>query len=234
VALLTVFTGMIAYGWVFHDLEDCGCFGPIEIAPGVSIGKNTVLLVLAILAWAGLRQTKRETARPAGIAAVKVLACAAAAGVILPYAFLRLEPSVEADGPDRPFAQFVFEADGVEWDLGTGEYFVAMYSTTCGHCLETIATLNELAMQPDFLLPIVALCYEDEPGSFEEFSALGGAIFPMHSLGGYIRTFFSLVGDAPPRFIYILDGRQVAFWDDEVPEPGQVQQARARTAPHNR
>ena len=50
-ALLGVFTGLILYGWMFKNLKDCGCFGPIEISPGMSILKNAVLALMCMAAW---------------------------------------------------------------------------------------------------------------------------------------------------------------------------------------
>ena len=31
-------------------------------------------------------------------------------------------------------------------------------------------------------------------------------------------VFFEFIGDAPPRFFYVKDGRQIHFWDEKVPE----------------
>ena len=54
-ALLLGFSGLIVYAWVFHGLEDCGCFGKyIATSPAVSILKNVLMMaVLAVILGKG-------------------------------------------------------------------------------------------------------------------------------------------------------------------------------------
>ena len=47
-------------------------------------------------------------------------------------------------------------------------------------------------------------------------------MFPLHSLSDQIRTFFSFVGAAPPRFYYMRDGIPMKFWDESVPDVNEV------------
>jgi uncharacterized membrane protein YphA (DoxX/SURF4 family) len=49
--ILVGFTGLMGYAWAFHNIADCGCFGPIEMSPGVSIAKNVILVALCLGAW---------------------------------------------------------------------------------------------------------------------------------------------------------------------------------------
>lgn len=223
-ALLLVFSALIAYGWLYHDLEDCGCFGRMEMSPRVSLAKNVFLLAMTVLAWAGWRR-RAAVARLTSAVLARASACGVAAVCLALYACVHLEPAVKVTEENRPFAQFVFEADGMSWDLGRGEYFVAMLSATCEHCMASIPAVNALAATPGFP-PIVGLCYEEEPGSFEEFRALTSPAFALHSLGSQGRLFSSFIGQEPPRFIYIRDGRQVAYWDQDVPGVAAVLKAR--------
>ena len=221
IVLLLVFAGLIAYGWAFHDLDDCGCFGPIEMSPRVSIAKNVVLIILGILAWCGSRRRPKPSApkRVWPVRLAKALVCAVAASCLTCYGYSHLEAVVDpGDEGARPFAQFVFEIDGMEWDLGVGEYFVVMLNTTCEHCMESVEQLNELALIPEFP-PIVGLCFEEEEGELADFREMTAPEFPLYSLGDRVRVFYSLVGEAPPRFIYARDGRQIVFWDETLPDP---------------
>ena len=226
-ALLVVFTFLISYGWLVSDLEDCGCFGPIEMSPQVSIAKNILLLLLAAAAWLGLRFGQFAEASPLTRGRARIAMCAFLATVIVLYAFSQMEPVVKATEDSRPFAQFVFDLDGVHYDLGKGEYFVAMLDAACEHCMATVEDLNQRLILPDFP-PIIGLCYEQETGLLDEFRDATGALFPLYSLGDRVRLFFSLVGEAPPRFIYVYEGRQIVYWDLEVPDATLV--ALARTA----
>ncbi|MDQ1257465.1 MAG: hypothetical protein QG656_2070 [Candidatus Hydrogenedentes bacterium] len=224
VALLAVFTGLIAYGWIYNDLADCGCFGPIEMSPRVSIAKNVILLLIAAVAWHG---ASKHSARPWIKAFVATVAALALAG----YAYAHLEnvPIVPENPVDDtqpgPFAEFVFDADGIHYDLGKGEFFIVMLNTTCEHCMASVESVNELSLAADFP-QVVGICYEEEPGLLDTFRDMTAPIFPLYSLGDRIRLFFSLVGEVPPRFILARDGEQIAYWDETAPTAEQVQQAR--------
>ncbi len=227
-ALLAVFTGLIAYAWAFHGLKDCGCFGPIEISPGVSILKNVAMGAIAVLA---LCLTGRQQAAPVrwkpvtGKLVLVVLLMAGAAA----YAAAHLQ---DVAPKERPFAQFVFDVDGQAFDLGSGEYLVAMLSMTCEDCMASVPALNDLFYMPG-LPPLVALCYEAHQGAMEAFRNSTNPEFPMHSLGDQVRLFFSLVNQEPPRLNYVRDGERLAFWDETIPSVDQIQAALAqyRNAP---
>jgi len=146
-----------------------------------------------------------------------VAACGVAA-----YAYAHLEAAPKEKGT---FSQFVFEIDGEEYDLGRGEYFVAVLSMTCDHCVASVPEINALAETPGFP-QVVALCYEEEKGSMDTFQAETDANFPMYSLISSVRTFFDLIGQEPPRFYLVRDGRAVKFWDTAVPSAEDVSAAR--------
>ncbi len=219
-ALLLAFTALIAYGWAFHDLQDCGCFGRLEMSPGISMLKNAGLGLLCAMAWAGLAakgqvfpgqaSSSRPALRRGGIA--KAVVCVCLSAVLAAYAASDIEASPEEY---RPFAQFVFEADGELWDLGQGEYIVAMLNATCEHCMASVERLNELALLPE-LPPVIGLC-EGTEESIEEFRLATGPQFPLQIIG--IRTFYGLIENSPPRFYVVRDGEALVGWDEEVPEP---------------
>jgi hypothetical protein len=217
-ALLAVFTALIGYGWAFHGLEDCGCFGKlIEMSPRVSIGKNVALAILCMLAWQCADASSNWGARAIRYG-IPFWAAVAATG----YAYAHLEAAPKSDA--GVFSQFVFEEEGVTYDLGTGEYFVPILNMTCEHCMASVAKTNVLAQTPGFP-PIVALCYEDEEGDLANFQAQTAPEFPLHPLGAAKRLFFSLIGKAPPRFYLIRDGKPVKFWDEQVPSAEDVLKA---------
>lgn len=227
--ILAVFTGLIAYAWAFYDLKDCGCFGAIEMSPRVSIAKNVFLVLCCGAAWWGCRRAVAPKGlHPLVSVAVKMLACVVAAAAVVAYAYSNME-IVDNDTP-RPFAQFVFEADGVQWDLGQGEYFVPVLSMVCEDCMASVTTINDLALESDFP-PIVALCYEDNKGDLEAFRQTTGAVFPLYSLGDRVRTFYELVDPEPPRFYLIRDGASLQYWDEKPPEASVVRDLLAQPIP---
>ena len=217
-ALLAGFTGLILYGWLFHDLQDCGCFGPIEISPAASIGKNVLIAALALAAWAGLAWTGRLSSTWRRMAATMPAAIVAALAVsAYSYAHVETPPTPGA----RTFAEFVFQSDGKTTDLGKGEYLVAIMSMDCKECMATVPKINELSQESD-VPEVVGLGYEPAPGDLEKFRDATVPEFPLFSIGNDVGKFFSLIGDWPPRFALIRDGVQIHYWDDDPPPASEV------------
>ena len=217
-ALLAGFTGLILYGWLFHDLKDCGCFGPIEISPAASIGKNVIIAALAIAGWVGFAITRRLRSTW-GWLAPTIPAAVVAALAVSGYSYAHVQPPAPPGAP--LFAEFVFQSDGETTDLGKGEYLVAIMSATCPHCMEIVPNINELSQQPG-VPKVVGLCYEDAPGKLEEFRDATAPEFPLFSMGDNFLKFSSLYEYAPPRFALVRDGVQIHYWDDDPPPASEV------------
>lgn len=217
-ALLAGFTGLILYGWLFNDLKDCGCFGPIDISPAASIGKNVIIAALALAAWAGLAWTSRLSSTWRQVAVTMPAALVAALAVSV-YSYAH----VEAPAPPgaRTFAEFVFQSDGKTTDLGKGEYLVAIMGMDCKDCMATVPKINELSREPG-VPEVVGLGYEPAPGDLEKFRDSTAPEFPLFSIGSDTGKFFSLIGDWPPRFALVRDGVQIRYWDDEAPAASEV------------
>jgi len=220
-ALLAGFTGLIAYAWAFHGIQDCGCFGRFEISPGVSIAKNVVLAALCLGAWLGYSRSAGHSASVRSLLMRYGVTVVAACGVTA-YAYAHLEAVPKEKGT---FSQFVFGVGGVKYDLGRGEYFVAILSMTCKDCKASVPAINDLAATPG-LPQVVALCYEDEKGAMDSFQAQTAPEFPMYSMGSSVMTFSGLIGQEPPRFYLVLDGKALKFWDETVPSADEVLAAR--------
>jgi hypothetical protein len=230
-ALLVAFSALIAYGWAFHTLEDCGCFGTsIQLGPGASIFKNVVLLVMTGIAWFMFRGITDENARKLQMPAL------GAAGAALAAVFAVGLLGADADGPvtktagpaltaedakNRPFAKFVFEKDdGAKVDLGDGAYVIPILNATCEHCQEAVGTLNEVALT-DGYPAIVALVYADSEEAMDEFNAIAAPQFDAFNID--MSTLFDLViGNAPPSFYHTVDGAVKDVLDAEEPTAGQL------------
>jgi uncharacterized membrane protein YphA (DoxX/SURF4 family) len=230
-ALLLAFTGLIIYGWGFKGLTDCGCFGSmVKMTPGVTIAKNLVMMAMVAAGEFGLRaRSRRWVGEPQRGGFKRVaqgivgLLCLGAVVVALGVGYRQGKSggdSVGSDPPpekkDAPFARFRFEAEGIDYDLGRGEYLVALLSDSCDHCEEAVPQLNELAdLLGESLPPIVGLCL-GEKETLAQFRERSGPQFPTVLIEPLI--FFDLIGDAPPRFILIRDGRPLQSWDEELPD----------------
>jgi hypothetical protein len=203
------------------------------MSPGISIGKNAVLLLLCIVAWWGSyhRATKatERYSRWTAVGIKLVFSMAVAAGVD-GYAYSNME-TIDENVP-RPFAQFVFEANGLVYDLGKGTYLVPMMSMTCEHCMASVEAINDLTIEAG-TPRIVALCYEENEGELETFCETTGAVFPLYSLEDRVRTFFDLA-PIPPRFYLVRDGVVLRYWDEEPPAAAEILNLMARLhARHN-
>jgi len=222
--LLAFFTLLILYGWIFHDLKNCGCFGPLEVSPGISIAKNAVLAAIAGAAAIGvvLSGTEVRARAPRLRLLLAAIAVAGTAGITAyGYWDLNRQAVHVVEGKPGPFASFVFDLPEGHFDLGKGEYLVAMLSMDCEHCMESVPLLNEFLYQSGFP-PIVGICLEEQSGDLEEFRAITGPQFPLYSIGDQVRLFFNLIGKEPPRISYVRNGHQAAFWDERVPTPEEL------------
>ena len=222
--MLVVFTGLILYGWLFHDLADCGCFGALEISPGASIAKNVVLFGLGLLAWVG--RAIRGEPRPLTLGRCLIgLVTLLLTGAIVGYAYQTLnevkdptQVAVDAAGRETGvFSDFVAQTDQGLFDLGVGEYLVAMLSMDCEHCMEEVPKLNQLMYLAD-VPQVVALCLVENDGDMETFRALTQPEFPMHPIVDQPLTYFTLIGEDTFRVYYARDGRALKFWDGHPPE----------------
>ncbi len=214
--LLAVFTGLVGYAWAYHGLKDCGCFGKlIPLGPLETTLKNAAMM--ALLIWAWLRAKRLDYGAGASSSnaaeAVRSLAALGALAVVALCIFFTDNaaffnpPKVEKE---RPFAQFQVETpDGAVLDLGQGEYFVAMMSTTCDDCAAAVAPLNEVYLSQS-TPPLVALMLGTEE-SQQEFEANTSPEFPRRLIDDL--QFLSLIGKEPPRFYIIQDGKPVRYLD---------------------
>ena len=147
--VLVVFTLLIIYGWVFFDIEDCGCFGPLEMSPGISIAKNIVLMLLGGLGWfAAWKNSGRD--RPSVIY-VKSFLCGLSAVAIAAYAFSLLDRDIPLNNGRETalFSQFIVETEEGIFDLGNGEYLIVVLSLACDECVREVPVLNQLLVHPD-------------------------------------------------------------------------------------
>ncbi|MCL4216426.1 MAG: hypothetical protein KJ052_05400 [Candidatus Hydrogenedentes bacterium] len=222
--LLLVFSALLLYAWAFRDLEDCGCFGAfIGVGAGVSLLKNLMLLAMLGIIWFARIEYASPTKSPAyhrklpraqrmtlGFLALIVVGLGAILGDNKAFfspseAFLEAGPyaGVTVAGPDR------------EYDLGEGDYFVALLSATCDHCQDAVVYLNEVALVLGDDMPVVGLVQGDE-ASLDTFISLTEPLFPTQLVDDLF--FFEHIGRLPPRFVVVHDGQVRRFLD--ALEPG--------------
>ena len=122
--------------------------------------------------------------------------------------------------PAESLINYKMSWQGREIDLARGTCFVGMLSDSCVHCAEDVAKLNRLMERPGFP-PVVGLMLGEED-SLQNFQAAYKPKFPLMLIP--VLEFLNLIGDAPPRFMLVMDGRQIKFWDDKLPDESAVMQ----------
>lgn len=225
-ALLLVFTGLIAYGWAFNDLEDCGCFGKyVSMGPLASIFKNVVMLGAVVVGWLGgssLTGANGNVLRvPTVVQTAAVLVAFLGVGGLTLSAGQAEESETEsamapepASGSSGPFARFAFKQDGQTFNLGEGQHLVAMLSATCEHCMSWVEPLNELTLLPE--LPTLVGLMLGSTDEIQQFRDMTFPMFPTKRVPDPL-VFLEFVGSAPPRLHLVHDGESQQHWDEDVP-----------------
>jgi hypothetical protein len=119
-------------------------------------------------------------------------------------------------GADK-FSGYVFEWKDKRYDLTRGLYIVVMISDSCEGCAEIVRSLNSLTENKD-LPPIVAFVL-GEKETLERFRRNYSPAFPTNLMAPL--EFIDRIGEAPPRFILVKDGKQLRYWDTKRP-PDEV------------
>ena len=242
-AVLTGFTILIVYAWFYHDLGDCGCFGGyLAMGPGASIAKNLVLMALIGVAWRWEHRVPAEQggqapARAGRVrrAALGVLACGV---VVLAVAFgdnAHFFSALSYD-PTSDFSRMRLAFEGERWELAQGTYVLVVLTATCEHCQATVESLNEVVVAPD-TPPVIGLLFGENEEELTEFRNVTQPLFPTPTIEADI--FFDLIGEEPPRFYFIEDGKALRHLDDLEPTvdvllafiEGRELQTAAKTAP---
>jgi hypothetical protein len=111
-------------------------------------------------------------------------------------------------GADK-FSGYVFEWKDKRYDLTRGLYIVVMISDSCEGCAEIVRSLNSLTQNKD-LPPVVAFVL-GEKETLERFRRNYSPAFPTNLMAPL--EFIDRIGEAPPRFILVRDGKQLHYWD---------------------
>ncbi len=235
--IIIVFTILITYAWIFHDLQDCGCFPVIKMSPPVSIIKNILTLAAGIyILWTlevkpFLRAREPKSApdsepSPSTLtwalaltmtARILVSVLLSAGCIVYAWRHLDREALAQEDSQEKTlFGQFELFMNEGYFNLAEGLYLVPVMSSSCPECKEKVPELNDLFLTPD-LPSMVALCYEEQPGELDTFKSLTNPLFPTYSLGDRALLYFRLIDKEPFRLVLVQDGKIAASWDGYVP-----------------
>lgn len=219
--LLLIFTSLIIYGWIYNDLKNCGCFGKIEMGPAESVLKNILLIVISILCFLCVKPLENRKKSKTVYLFRFYLPLLVVICITLFFSIRQLQSEQPAiknveTNDISPYSNMKIEIDGDIYDLGEGEYLLAILSFSCDHCIEEAPKINDYTLI-NGLPKIIAICLEESQEDKEEFIRKVQPLFPMYSLGDKVRFFLSLIGKEPPRLVYIKQGKIIKYWDYELP-----------------
>lgn len=189
---------------------NCGCFGEwIPMSPAAALIKNVVLLGLLVYVFlAGENQTGRVVI-PSGLAAVAVVSVFSLVPVV-PYSSPDPHPTDSHESSMPNLTGFTSFEGAPSVHLTEGPVVVALFSLDCEHCMEVAGKIGRLKDRVD--LPPVYVLFLGEPEEVPHFFDVAQTRFPYRLLDPM--TFFPLLDEAPapPRVVFLLDGRMVGDW----------------------
>ena len=199
--LLVAFSVHLGYLIAIGETGNCGCFGEmISMSPLASLGKN--LLLLSVNGFL-LRYKFRGNKKPL------------ITWLLLPFLFAAasLVWPVQTHHDEVVEKIPVFEAEtGI--DFANGSYLVAIFNLGCEHCQEAAQQIAAWQNNGIKLPQVAALFFAEGDTSVADFNAITESNFPYQMIDA--NTFFELIGSAPPRIYWIMDGQVKQYWD-EIP-----------------
>lgn len=206
--LLLVFAMLLITGLSLHLLylwstgydANCGCFGEmIAMTPLESLFKNMLLLLLGAILY---KRSKFQKRVPRFF-------------VLVPLLFL-LAPWVHLPIPNfdnLSFSSYTHFEKAGRVDLNTGEQLVGVFNLDCEHCQQLARELAKWELEQQQKLPLYLLFFREGSTSVAQFEALTQSNYPYAFID--TNTFFSLIGESPPRIYHLINGEIMAYWDED-------------------
>lgn len=216
--LFTIFLGALAWAIIKGGVDDCGCFGPAATrSPTQALIEDFVLFFAAICALRmGFDKPYSRHAAKAGLvvfASLTGLVLPAITGGSLPW-----NQTTSAPAAVSIFRDLELQAPtGDTIDFNHRTVLLALMSTDCNHCRESVPLLNELVEEVGQDIQIFGLAANDQ-AEIDQFIEENFAFYPV------VRTdeknLTALLGDSPlPKLLLIKKGNIIAQWTDRLPSP---------------
>ena len=138
IVFLFTLTSIYTYGFVFNDIEDCGCFGKIEIlnvSPVFTYIRNIILMLMAFVVW---RKRENDVVNKWSIIITAGVGCMVSAIMVYSYC--------KEDKSDNTFVAKRLNETMLDQFVSTSKdstYLVFAFSYTCPHCLNSIENLKQ-------------------------------------------------------------------------------------------
>jgi hypothetical protein len=205
--LVAGFTAVYAYGIVFKDVEDCGCFGKIaalNTSPVFTFVRNAALFYMLIAVW---RKGENEVNINKRIA-VSVLIIMCLVAFMSGYSYRKVGKK-RVQKPVQAIENTVLKDFIVTSKDST--YLVFAFTYRCPHCLNSIANLKEY--EPSGVVDeVVGLALGDSVMG-KEFTE---NFRPNFSVKNYSKELLHLTNDFPTAY-YIKNDSIMMEFSGELP-----------------
>ena len=105
---------------------------------------------------------------------------------------------------------------GERIDLGAGTFLLALMSTDCAHCRESVPMLNEIVAEVDDAISICGVTASPQP-EVDRFVEDNFTFYPLLTVDDHQLSSL-MTSDPLPQFLLIRDGQVLSRWQGEVPE----------------
>ena len=139
-----LFTLIFSYGYIFKNIESCGCFGSflskLLDTPIILYTKNTILIILSFIAYKYYNIQKDKDVK----LKLTVISIITASAIF--FAGFTFKPSLKINNTDiDKYLNKSTQKIGLEhfYKFSSDSTYIAIiFSYTCPHCLNTIANVN--------------------------------------------------------------------------------------------
>jgi hypothetical protein len=210
--LIVFFTVIYAYGLIFKEIKDCGCFGNISIlntSPIFTFVRNIILVYLLVSVWIFSRKTIqiKELSNAAEFILATILVVMCTVAFISGYNYQEIEESNSnkiISIKDSPLKDII----NISKD---STYFVFAFSYTCPHCLNSIANLKEYK-ESNIADNVIALALGDTVTE-KTFAEIFKPNFPIKNC---TKELLNLTGTVPKAY-YIKEDSIIVEFSGELP-----------------
>ncbi len=183
------------------DNENCGCFSSvISMNPIEAIIKNIILLVLVIYVYKYSKREFNKLVLPLGIIVVSIL-------IVVIFTPIKRTDKF-------PFAKYTHFVNYGRVDLTEGEFLIPIFDASCEHCMQAAKSMKRISSEIDNFPEIFTLIFSESKSEINDFQDRTETDFPYRQVN--VDEFFDLIGSAPPRIYWLLNGEIKNVWDDNI------------------
>jgi uncharacterized membrane protein YphA (DoxX/SURF4 family)/thiol-disulfide isomerase/thioredoxin len=216
IGLLLIFIFVLIWGLAHDSVSDCGCFGPAaRRSPVTALIEDALMLLGALVAWRLRAATPYLHHRFKGL----TVAATCLLAMILPWTMGAPHvktPVAMPQASEKLTEMIVKSTAGERIALDAGVVLLALMSTNCVHCSESVPLLNEIVAEAEDTIAVYGVAAEDQL-AIDRFVEDTFAFYPV--LPVEADTLSSLMSDAPlPQYLFYNNGKLIARWQGKPPE----------------